>query len=112
MQQQDFGLGKPTAGEYSTATRGWKTFGGQGQGSTATGWKAPGAATCEKRYMLVLVMNKNATPGATAPLSLELKSVPFAATPQATVVTKSVGALNLALYASLVAGSLAYTALI
>jgi hypothetical protein len=112
MQRQDFGLGKPTTGKYSTDTRGWKTFGGQGQGSAATGWKAPSSTTCEKRYMMVLVMNKNASPGATAPLSIELKSVPFAAIPQATIVTKSVGALNLAIQASLVAGSVAYIALI
>ena len=111
MQRQDFGLGKPTAGQYDAEARGWKTFGGQGQGTTATGWKESTSPTCEKRYMMVLVMNKNASPGATQPLSLELKSVPFAATPYATVLTKSVGALNLAIQASVVAGSMLYTAL-
>lgn len=60
---------------------------------------------------MVLVMNANASPGPTAPLSLELTSLPFAATPQATLVTKSVGALNLGIQASIVAGSMLYTAL-
>ena len=111
MQRQDFGWGRPTAGQYSTETRGWKTFGGQGQGSTAAGWKDSSSATCAKRYMMVLVQNKNPTPGASQPLSIELKSVPFAGTPQATVVTKSVGALKLGIQASLLAGTMLYTAL-
>jgi len=93
MQQQNFGLGEPTAGQYNADTRGWKTFGGQGQGTIATGWKNTASPTCEKRYMMVLVMNKNASPGATDPISVEFKSVPFSNIPQATtVVAKSASA--------------------
>lgn len=58
---------------------------------------------------MVLVMNKNTVPAPTTSLSVELKSVIFAAIPNSNVVVISVSALNLAIPSSLLCLNMIYT---
>jgi len=52
------GYGKPTSGDYSASTKGFKTYGTLGQGNDAQGLKADGSTLCKDRDMVVTVTAK------------------------------------------------------
>ena len=72
------GYGLPTKGEYSITTKGYKTFGTTGQGTSTAGAKTETASECASRQMYITVTALDAIDTSKEDMKLELVNGAFA----------------------------------